>query len=245
MKPYTFVLVHGAWGGGWSWKWVAEHLRESGHNVLTPTLTGLGEREHLASPAVDLETHIADILNVLYYDDLTDIILVGWSYGGTVVTGVADRAPERIGHLIFLDADVPRDGESSVLPDRHEWYEEHARLHGEGWRVPRFFLFDVDDPGLASVPTEHRQWILDRFVDQPLKTRIQPIVLTGAGAHLPTTFIRCMDGYDPGDPIAQREDERIRSEPGWRYAELPGSHLALFSMPEALAASLVGAVTGV
>jgi pimeloyl-ACP methyl ester carboxylesterase len=239
MNRVTFVLVHGAWSGGWSWKWVAEDLRERGHTVLTPTLTGLGERRHLGSADVDLDTHIDDVVNVLFYDDLTDVVLVGWSYGGTVITGVADRVPERIGQLIYLDADVPRDGESSVLPDRHAWYEEQAQLHGDGWSVPPFSISSVDDPGFEGVPHERRQWILERMAPHPIRSRLQPLRLSGAGGHIPTTFVRCTAWYDPNDAIAQREDARLRSEPDWRYKELPGTHLALYSIPEAVADVLV------
>src|SRR4051794_30531978 len=110
MAMATFVLVHGAIVGGWCWRWVAPRLRSAGHEVYAPTLTGLGERVHLASPDTDLETHIRDIDNVLRFEDLTDVVLVGWSYGGMIVAGAADRAPERIAQLVYLDADAPRDG---------------------------------------------------------------------------------------------------------------------------------------
>ena len=108
----TFVLVHGGWAGGWQWREIASLLRAAGHDVFTPTLTGLGERVHLASPDVGLDTHIQDILMVLEYEDLHDVILVGYSYSGMVITGVAERAPERLAHLVYLDAYVPRDGQS-------------------------------------------------------------------------------------------------------------------------------------
>src|SRR5688500_11127625 len=101
----TFVLVHGAWGGGWAWKRVAPLLRRQGHEVFTPTLTGLGERAHLTSRDVNLDTHIRDIENLLLYEDLENVVLVGWSYGGMVVTGVLDRVPERLAHVVYLDAE--------------------------------------------------------------------------------------------------------------------------------------------
>ena len=108
----TFVLVHGAWAGGWAWSRVAPLLRKRGHEVFTPTLTGVGERRHLATADVDLDTHITDIVNVLTYEDLYQVLLVGWSYGGLVVSGVLDQVPERLARVIYLDAEVPRDGES-------------------------------------------------------------------------------------------------------------------------------------
>src|SRR6185312_5608413 len=114
----VFVVAHGAWSAGWGWKKMHPLLAARGHRLLTPTYTGLGERSHLASPEVDRDTHITDVLQVLKYEDLTDITLIGHSYGGMVATGVADRARERIKTLIYLDAFVPQDGDSvmSLLP---------------------------------------------------------------------------------------------------------------------------------
>ena len=112
----TLVLVHGSYFGSFSWRWVVPHLRAAGHDVHTPSLTGVGERVHLAGPHVDLDTHISDVVNVLYFEDLTGVVLVGWSYGGMIVAGVADRVPERVAQIIYLDADVPRDGDTSSRP---------------------------------------------------------------------------------------------------------------------------------
>src|ERR1700750_3489666 len=111
-KQKTFLLCHGAWGGGWSWKKMHPLMQAAGHRLLTPTYTGLGERAHLANPDVDLETHIQDILNIIKYEDLRDVVLLGHSYGGMVATGVAERARESIDQMIYLDAFVPRDGQS-------------------------------------------------------------------------------------------------------------------------------------
>src|SRR4051812_30047626 len=111
-KATTFVLVHGAWHGGWCYDEVAKRLRSEGYDVYTPTLTGLGERSHLLSPEINLDTHIQDVLNVIRWQDLETIVLCGHSYGGMVVTGVADVVPDRIASLVYLDAYVPRSGES-------------------------------------------------------------------------------------------------------------------------------------
>ena len=133
----TFLVCHGAWSAGWAWKKVHPLMQAAGHRLVTPSYTGLGERSHLAHPAVDLEAHIQDMLNVIKYEDLRDIVLIGHSYGGMVATGVADRAAERIARLIYLDAFVPEDGQSlfDLLPAsagcasrRH-----HARPHAS-WR---------------------------------------------------------------------------------------------------------------
>ena len=116
----TFVIVHGAWSGGHAWRWVRPLLRSAGHEVFTPALTGLGERSHLASAQVDLETHVRDVVGVLEYEDLGEVVLVGRSYGGMVISGVADRVPQRLAQLVYLDAEVPMDGQSEldVLPRR-------------------------------------------------------------------------------------------------------------------------------
>src|SRR5450755_4070332 len=114
----TFLVCHGAWGGGWSWKKMRPLMAGAGHRLVTPTYTGLGEREHLANPSIDLETHIQDILNVIRYEDLRDIVLIGHSYGGMVATGVADQARDRVAQLVYIDAFVP--GDSQSLLDLNE-----------------------------------------------------------------------------------------------------------------------------
>jgi len=238
----TFVLVHGAVVGGWCWRWVTPLLRTAGHEVHAPTMTGLGERVHLASPDVDLDTHITDIVNVLHFEDLTDVTLVGWSYGGMVVAGVADRVPERIGHLVYLDSDVPRDGDTSVPPSHHAERVALAREHGDGWRVPPE-VTRASPLLLGELPEAQQGWISERLAPHLLKTWIQPIRLTGAGATIATTYIRCTIGYDPSDEDTRRQDERIRSEPNWNYRELAASHAAPFSAPVELAEELL-AITG-
>jgi pimeloyl-ACP methyl ester carboxylesterase len=237
----TFVLVHGAFVGGWSWRWLAPYLRGTGHEVHSPTVTGHGERAHLASPQIDLDTHIEDVVNLLHYEDLTGAVLVGYSYGGVVVAGVADRVPERIGHVVYLDSDVPQDGDtSSFAPSRTAVREELARAHGDGWRVPPAAA--GVDALLEEFPEEQRRWIAARLTPQLLKTWTQPIRLSGAAAGIPTTYIRCTVGYDPDDEDTQRQDERIRSEPGWHYRELAASHMAGLTVPRQVADLLLEAV---
>jgi pimeloyl-ACP methyl ester carboxylesterase len=235
----TFVLVHGAFGGGWNWRWVTPYLRAAGFEVITPTLTGLGERAHLASPDIDLETHIQDVLQVYLYEDLRDTILVGHSYGGMIVAAVADRVPERVQHLIYFDSDVPRDGDNSVPPERQAARIERARTEGDGWRVPvpREFLAAQ----LAEAPESTRQWVLDRMAMQPVQPWLDPIRLTVAAAQLPTTYIRCTVGYDPEDLDTRRQDDRIRSEPTWRYREIDAPHVALITHPAEFASLLIEA----
>ena len=138
-NPATYVLVHGAWHGSWCWKRVRTGLWDTGHQVFTPTLTGLGERSHLNSATVDLSTHVADVVNLLRWEDLSDVILCGHSYGGAVIRGVADRAPDRIRTLVYLDAFVPEDGESVfdlLEPERAQHMRMQALMAGGGWSVP-------------------------------------------------------------------------------------------------------------
>ena len=135
----TFLVAHGAWSAGWAWKKMRPLLRAKGHGIFTPTYTGLGERVHLASPHVDLETHIADMLSVLPFEDLREVVLIGHSYGGMVATGVADRAPERLAQLVYLDAFVPRNGQclfDLLGAESSARMREAARTVGDGWRTP-------------------------------------------------------------------------------------------------------------
>ncbi len=236
----TYVLVHGAMVGGWCWRWVTPELRASGHDVYTPTLTGLGERVHLANPSVELETHIQDVVNVLHYEDLTNVVLVGWSYGGMVVAGAAGREPERIAQLVYLDADVPRDGEMSSPASRVPARQELARRYGDGWLLPVPPRMSSDEnPTLSTLLQEDARWIAQRYTPQPLKTWLQPIRLTGEADSIPTTFIRCLEGYDPTDEDTQRQDARIRSEPKWTYWEMQAPHSVPFTDPKALAQLLL------
>jgi pimeloyl-ACP methyl ester carboxylesterase len=237
----TYVLVHGAYVGGWCWRWVRPYLRKAGHDVHTPTLTGLGERVHLGSRQVDLDTHIADVVNLLYYEDLADVVLVGWSYGGMLAAAVADRAPERIAHVVYFDSDVPRHGETSGFPPgRNAAREAQARAHGDGWRVPP--TAEVMEAFLRDLRGEPRRCVAERLVPHPLKTWTQPIWLTGAGEAIPTTYVRCTIGYDPADEDTQRQDARLRSEPTWRYRELAESHFAPWTAPHAVADLLLDIV---
>src|SRR5262252_605170 len=134
----TFLVAHGAWSAGWAWKKMRPLLRARGHEIFTSTYTGLGERVHLANSHVDLETHIADMLGVLHFEELRDVVLIGHSYGGMVATGVADRAPERLAQLVYLDAFVPRDGQclfDLLAAETRTRMREAARTVGDGWQT--------------------------------------------------------------------------------------------------------------
>ena len=234
----TFVVVHGAWSAGWAWKNMRPLLRERGHELFTPTHTGLGERSHLARPDIDLEVHIADVLGVLRFEDLHDVVLVGHSYGGMVATGVADRVAERIAHLVYLDAFVPRDGQS--LADltgaaAHARVLAAAREHGDGWRVP-------PNPMPPDTSADDLAWATPLRMMQPLKTFEQKLRLTGAVEQLSRSYIYCTRP-GPGDVFRQFTN-RARSEPGWSYFELDASHNPHITMPDTLAALLDGIATG-
>lgn len=228
----TIVICHGAWGGGWSWRKVRRALAARGHDVLTPTLTGLGERATLLSRDTGLTTHIEDLLAVLFYEDLRDVYLVGHSYGGMVVTGVADRAPERIARIVYLDAFVPEDGQSVLefhSPEARQRIRDAVRLQGEGWLMP-------PGPLAPDVAPEEASWLAARRMPQPLKTFEEPIRLSGAAARLPRTYIYCTVKA-PGDvfiPFATR----ARTGAGWTYFDLDSGHTPNNTMPDRLAALL-------
>jgi pimeloyl-ACP methyl ester carboxylesterase len=241
----TFVLVHGTSVSGWCWKFVTPLLWQAGQVVYAPTMTGLGERAHLAAPAVDLDTHIEDIVQVLEFEDLRDVILVGWSYGGMVITGVADRVPERIAHLVYLDADTPRDEEMSVTsPERRAWREEEARRRGDGWRAMALPLSQLDSYLQGSLSDERLRWFISRLVPHPLKCWTQPIRLSNpALMEIPHAFVRCVVDLDPNDPDALRTNERLRTESVWQYREIDANHFAPITVPDLVAAVLLDIAT--
>jgi pimeloyl-ACP methyl ester carboxylesterase len=221
----TFVLVHGAWHGGWCWRFVRPLLKE--HEVFAPSLTGLGERTHLARPEIDLDTHIADVVSLLEMEDLREVILVGHSYGGMVVTGAADRAHRRIKRLVYLDAFVPEDGKcllDYVVPERA------ARMREEGEKAgsvapPPLSLWGVTRP-------EHIDFIKPREARHPFGTMTQKIRLLGNAAHLPKTFIYCSS---PATGSFDQFAARYRNAPGWTFFELATGHDAMILMPERVA----------
>ena len=224
----TFVIAHGAWSSGWAWKKMRPLMRELGHELVTPSYTGQGERAHLAHPGIDLDTHIADVLNVLHYEDLHDVILLGHSYGGMVATGVADRAADRLAQLVYLDAFVPRHGQSALSlyteEARTRTYEA-VRAKGDGWRIPA-------NPMPPDTAREDFDWATPKRVMQPVKTFEQAIAITGAAARLPTAYIYCTR-CGPGDVFRQFA-ERAQSEPGWKYFEMDASHNPHITVPHEL-----------
>lgn len=223
----TFVLVPGAWLGGWCWQRVASTLRNEGHDVYSVTLTGLGEREHLGYPSVGLATHVQDVVNLLDFEGLTEVILVGHSYAGMVVGSVASQRPERLRQLIFLAANLPHAGESifdTWSPRGRTLVEDEARAGGVEWRWP-FPAADLDTLGPDLTETD-RQWLLAKVIGHPLQTfrdaaPLSPHV-TGS---VPHTFIHCsVDGSSLPAEVAGAESH-------WRLETLAAGHWPMISRP--------------
>jgi len=240
----TMVIVHGAGSGGWLWRGMRPRLWAAGLEVYTPTLTGVGERLRWATPETDLETHIADVQAVFEYEDLHDVVLVGHSYGGMVITGVADQVAERLRRLVYLDAFVPEDGQSlfDLLPAQTRASREQvANGPGDGWRMPPLPYPSLGRIGPEGLGEAEVRWLLARRVGQPIRTYAQPVQLSRPEARaLPRTFIYCKDKA-PGDPLAVFA-ERARTDSAWEYRELNTGHFPMLTTPRELTAVLVACV---
>jgi pimeloyl-ACP methyl ester carboxylesterase len=217
-------------------------LRAAGHEVHTPTLTGLGERVHLAHPEIDLDTHITDIVNVLAYEDLRDVVLVGWSYAGMVISGVADRVPERVAQLVYFDAVVPEDGQSEYDADANVRGRHAAELAAGAAGTPGFQPVPVEYI-TARVPDEaDRTWLLAKMVPHPIATFAQPLRLRNPAAEdVPRAFVFCTEGKEAGfQTIATAA--ALRDDPRWRYRDLAANHMAPVTAPAAAAEVLLSLV---
>jgi pimeloyl-ACP methyl ester carboxylesterase len=217
--PMQFVVAHGAWSSGWAWKKVHPLMKARGHLLYTPSYTGLGERIHLANPDVDLDTQITDVVNMLEYEDLHDVILVGHSYGGMVATGVADRARSRLRQLIYLDAFVPQDGQS--LADLTGGGDNLRANAVDGWRVP-------PSPAPADTSEEDLAWIMPRRQHHPIKCFEQALVLTNGPLTLPRQYIVCTRNAG-----FLRYAEQAK-QAGWPVHELDATHSPNVTAPQAL-----------
>jgi pimeloyl-ACP methyl ester carboxylesterase len=232
----SFVLVHGGGHGGWCWSRLAPLLRAAGHEVFTPTLTGLGERSHLVSPDIDLDTHIADVVGVLEFEDLRRVILVGHSYGGMVITGVADRAGARVGHLVFLDAAHPRNGESlaSTSPALMEFARKSSRVvNGVElalWPTPEVVAI------MGVVRPEDAAWLAAKLTPHPWKCFEQPLRLSNEAAvrRIPFTNINASWSLKVRPPESAR-----RACEGERVWEIDAGHDLMITEPRAVAEMLL------
>jgi len=237
----TFVLVHGAWHGGWCWAGVAQRLAGAGHRVLAPSLTGLADRAHLFGSQVSLATHVEDVVRLIEWDAGEGCVLVGHSYAGNVLSGVADRLRERVAHYVFLDAVVPPDG-----VERWRWADfstdadRQARLLaiaaagcGVALPAPPAEAFGIADPTL-------REWVGARLMPMPAATYLGEIRFeNGASRGLPRTYIAATDPpYLPMQPVY----DRVRGDPTWRWRTVSGGHDAMLTAPGPLADLLLEAL---
>jgi pimeloyl-ACP methyl ester carboxylesterase len=234
-STYTFVLVHGAWHGGWCWRRVIANLRTAGHVVFAPTLTGSGERVHLTRADLTLDDFATDVVNLIAAEELNDVILVGHSFGGNPVSVVADRMSERLRHLVYIDTLVLKDGESgfslldpAIVAQRIELAEKTSG--GITIPPPSPEAFGVTDPADA-------EWLRRQLTPLPLNCYRAPIHLKyPLGNGVRKTFIACTNPiYRP----AARTHEWVKSEPDWRYLELSTGHDAMITNPQGLAEMLI------
>lgn len=229
----TYVLVHGAWRGGWIWKRIRKALQSNGHEVFTPTLTGIGERSHLLSPEISLETHIADVMNVIRFEELTDVLLCGHSYGGCVVTGVADRIPKKISALVYLDAFVPENGQSlhdTLPPDQRNAQLEGAKKFGKGWKTPPI------PAEVFNVNAKDRDWLNRHSTPHPLACFQQAIKLTDGIPQIKNITYMLATGWG-GSPFPQFY-EKAKSR-GWNTVNFDCGHDVMLDRPQELCSELL------
>ncbi len=243
----TFVLVHGAWHGGWCWRDVAAALRGRGARVFTPTLTGLGERKHLRMAYAGLDTFINDVTAVIETEELNAITLVGHSFGGMVITGVADRMPERIKRLVYLDAIVPDDGESLVSSAPRSDPAGHAKLikalgsqapDGEWMTCPPAEIL-----GLHLATPDMRDWDLRNATEHPLSSFIEPLSLSRGRPRIPSTYIVCDDPPMPGTAFVAHHADVVAGVYGqqWTARRIATGHMAMVTAPSETVALLAEA----
>jgi pimeloyl-ACP methyl ester carboxylesterase len=227
-----FVLVHGAWHGAWCWRRVLPALWQQGHRAFTVSLTGVGERAHLLSSAITLDTHIQDVVSVLVAEELEDCVLVGHSYAGTVITGAWALQPQRIGRLVYLDAVVARPGEAWSTGHPASIQTERRHLIAERGMLP------PPDPAIFGLAGADRDWVARRLTPQPGGVYDAPVAFDEAAwLATPRTFIDC---HEPALPSMAGMRERVRAQPGWTVVEMATGHDAMISAPEQLVAALLG-----
>lgn len=232
--PKTFVLVHGSWHGGWCWRRIADRLEKQGHKVFAPTLTGLGERAHLISAQVDINTHVTDIVNVIKFESLDNIVLVGHSYAGLIITGVAEQIGSAISSIVYLDAFLPDDGDTLVglSPETVRIATFAARDKGEISRpFPPASVFGVNE--------KDQPWVNSKLTPQPLGTSFTPIKTTGAREKITKkTFIR-LTGYQ--SPFFDKALAQCRGDKSWRTFEIATGHDIMVNMPDELTSLILEA----
>jgi len=233
----VYVLVHGAWGGSWCWKRIRRVLQSCGYEVFAPTLSGVGERSHLLSKDVNLDTHIADVVNLIRWEELFDVVLCGHSYGGCVVTGTADRIAERIRALVYVDAFVPENGQSlhDTLPAEQRDAQVKGALEiGDGWKVPPI------PAEVFNVNARDRAWVTQQRTPQSLATFQQPLQLTGAIERIENITYILAAGWEHS-PFPQFY-EKAKAK-GWKTLTMACGHDVMLDQPDELLEILL-AVTG-
>lgn len=229
-------MIHGAFYGGWCWGRLAPHLLSAGCDVYTPTLTGIGERAHLARPATNLSTHVDDILDVIDSDRLRDVVLCAWSYGGMVARCVADQISTRITRIVYIDALVPTDGQSVMNILEPRWvdaFRAGAKQGGDGWKIPPVppDEYGVVDPRDAAM-------FAQRATPQPLATFEQAAILTnGPGGQIASTYIRCARFVERG---MDHMLAKLSHDPALRVVTVPYNHAVMVTAPEMLAREILG-----
>lgn len=238
----TYVLVPGAWLGGWAWNDVAARLRAVGHDVYPVTLTGLGERVHLAWPEIDLETHITDVINTITYNDLEEVILAGHSYAGIVVTGVADRIPERLSQLVYVDS-APMPSSMAMIdlfpPEARASMQQVVDEFGSGWKLP-FPGFEAlaEDASVEGISEEQGLQLEAKAEAQPWLTYKKPLELEHEGE--PASYRQVVIACDDIRQMVEAGVPEITqlTSPPWHYLELETGHWPMFSAPDELADAL-------
>ena len=229
----TFVLVHGGWTGAHGFRRVRPLLRQAGHEVFTPSLTGIGERVHLAGPLVDLSTHVRDVVNLILYEDLSAIVLLGFSYGGFVVTGALNHIGDRVRHLVYLDAFVPDDGDSVVAPAGRG--AAPVITLGQQWLVPPSPR-EFDDPAEAEFANARRTPHPAGCFLEPVRVRcrVEDFAFT-------RTYIKATAEapHAPGEQAFRAAAARAQSSPAWSYREIATNHMVASNRPHELAAILL------
>jgi pimeloyl-ACP methyl ester carboxylesterase len=229
---HTFVLIHGAWHGAWCWRRVTDRLHKAGHVVFTPTLTGLGERSHLLRAGINLTTHVTDVVNAMKWERLTDVVLCGHSYGGMVISGVAEQMAPAIRSIVFLDAFVPRDGEAVQSLTSTEVQRGVAAAVERG---------DLAMPPRSSeafgVNAADRAWVDSLCVPQPIGCFTEKMALTGAVGRIPRkSYIRAASYINPG---FDRALAAAKADPSWRTYEVSCGHDVMVDAPERVSEILV------
>lgn len=240
----TVVLVHGAWHGGWCWRDVRAQLEAQGHRVFTPTLTGLADRAHLLSKDIGLDTHIKDITSLIDYYDLSDIILVGHSYGGMVITGVADARKAQIAEIVYLDAALPENGQTMITqgPERSPDIIEQSRKALAGL-APDGVAMGAFPPEFLGISTDHPgyNWVAEKLTPHPLKTWLDPITLeNGGSAGLKRSYIHCTAPALPNSSFPFHA-EQVQADDSWVYHDLATGHDAMVTAADDIVRILTAA----